>query len=44
MRPTARKGRLKRNCAEAPVLAAQDDMYTNHIHADDLGRACALAL
>ncbi|MGS5085464.1 SDR family oxidoreductase [Hydrogenophaga sp. A37] len=27
-----------------PVLLAQDDVYTNHIHADDLGRACALAL
>ena len=27
-----------------PVLEAQDDVYTNHIHADDLARACALAL
>ena len=27
-----------------PVLRAEDDVYTNHIHADDLGRACALAL
>ena len=27
-----------------PVLVAQDDVYTNHIHADDLARACALAL
>ena len=27
-----------------PVLAAADDVYTNHIHADDLARACALAL
>jgi nucleoside-diphosphate-sugar epimerase len=27
-----------------PVLRAQDDVYTNHIHADDLARACALAL
>jgi len=27
-----------------PVLNAQDDVYTNHIHADDLARACALAL
>ncbi len=27
-----------------PVLAREDDVYTNHIHADDLGRACALAL
>ena len=28
----------------APVLRAQDDVYTNHIHADDLARACVLAL
>ncbi|MGA0610011.1 NAD-dependent epimerase/dehydratase family protein [Caldimonas sp. KR1-144] len=27
-----------------PVLAADDDVYTNHIHADDLARACVLAL
>lgn len=27
-----------------PVLQAQDDVYTNHIHADDLARACVLAL
>jgi nucleoside-diphosphate-sugar epimerase len=27
-----------------PVLAADDDVYTNHIHADDLARACAAAL
>lgn len=27
-----------------PVLRAQDDVYTNHIHADDLARACVLAL
>lgn len=27
-----------------PVLQVQDDVYTNHIHADDLARACALAL
>ena len=27
-----------------PVLAAQDDVYTNHIHADDLARACLAAL
>ena len=27
-----------------PVLCAQDDVYTNHIHADDLARACILAL
>ena len=28
----------------APVLVAADDVYTNHIHADDLARACAAAL
>jgi nucleoside-diphosphate-sugar epimerase len=28
----------------APVLAPQDDVYTNHIHADDLARACIAAL
>lgn len=33
--------RLRRG---TPVLCAEDDVYTNHIHADDLGRACALAL
>lgn len=27
-----------------PVLRAEDDVYTNHIHADDLARACTLAL
>lgn len=27
-----------------PVLDAADDVYTNHIHADDLARACAAAL
>ena len=27
-----------------PVLEAADDVYTNHIHADDLARACVLAL
>ena len=28
----------------APVLVAADDVYTNHIHADDLARACIAAL
>jgi len=28
----------------APVLAAADDVHTNHIHADDLARACVAAL
>ena len=27
-----------------PVLQASDDVYTNHIHADDLARACVRAL
>ncbi len=27
-----------------PVLQTQDDVYTNHIHADDLARACIAAL
>jgi len=33
--------RLRRG---APVLVADDDVYTNHIHADDLARACVAAL
>ena len=28
----------------SPVLRAEDDVFTNHIHADDLARACVLAL
>jgi nucleoside-diphosphate-sugar epimerase len=28
----------------APVLVDTDDVYTNHIHADDLARACVAAL
>ncbi|MDO9436987.1 SDR family oxidoreductase [Hydrogenophaga sp.] len=35
------RGRLERG---TPVLRAEDDVYTNHIHADDLARACLLAL
>jgi nucleoside-diphosphate-sugar epimerase len=27
-----------------PVLCAEDDVFTNHIHADDLARACVAAL
>jgi nucleoside-diphosphate-sugar epimerase len=27
-----------------PVLAREDDVFTNHIHADDLARACCAAL
>jgi nucleoside-diphosphate-sugar epimerase len=37
---TPRARLLKRT----PVLAAADDVYTNHIHADDLARACLAAL
>ncbi len=29
---------------ETPVLADEDDVYTNHVHADDLARACVAAL
>jgi nucleoside-diphosphate-sugar epimerase len=28
----------------SPLLTPQDDVYTNHIHADDLARACVAAL
>ena len=35
------RDRLQRG---TPVLAAADDVYTNHIHADDLARACVAAL
>jgi nucleoside-diphosphate-sugar epimerase len=28
----------------SPVLTADDDVYTSHIHADDLARACVAAL
>ena len=27
-----------------PVLVQEDDVYTNHIHSDDLARACVAAL
>jgi len=27
-----------------PVLAREEDVFTNHIHANDLARACQLAL
>jgi nucleoside-diphosphate-sugar epimerase len=33
--------RLRRG---VPLLAPDDDVYTNHIHADDLARACIAAL
>ena len=35
------QGRLLRG---TPVLRDDEDVYTNHIHADDLARACVLAL
>ena len=35
------RARLQRG---TPVLQAADDVYTNHIHADDLARACLRAL
>ena len=35
------RARLERG---TPVLAAEDDVFTNHIHADDLARACCAAL
>ena len=35
------RGRLLKG---TPVLAAADDVYTNHIHADDLARACLAAM
>lgn len=34
----------RRLLAGMPVLRAQDDVFTNHIHADDLARACIAAL
>jgi nucleoside-diphosphate-sugar epimerase len=35
---------LERLRAGTPVLAAADDVYTNHIHAEDLAAACVRAL
>ncbi len=35
------EARLRRG---TPVLLPEDDVYTNHIHADDLARACVAAL
>ncbi|WP_311221386.1 MULTISPECIES: SDR family oxidoreductase [unclassified Acidovorax] len=35
------EARLRRG---TPVLVPEDDVYTNHIHADDLARACIAAL
>jgi nucleoside-diphosphate-sugar epimerase len=35
---------LARLRAATPVLATSDDVFTNHIHADDLAQACVTAL
>ena len=35
---------LERIRQGTPVLAADDDVYTNHIHADDLARAAVAAI
>lgn len=35
------RARLERG---TPVLRTEDDVYTNHIHADDLARACIAGL
>ncbi|MDI9333455.1 MAG: SDR family oxidoreductase [Cytophagales bacterium] len=35
---------LERVRQATPVLVSEDDVYTNHIHADDLARACIAAL
>ena len=35
---------LARLQKSTPVLVSDEDVYTNHIHADDLARACVLAL
>ena len=40
-RPGGARERLLRG---TPVLAPPDDVHTNHIHADDLARACIAAL
>lgn len=37
-------GPRQRLLRATPALLPQDDVYTNHIHADDLARACCLAL
>ncbi len=37
-------GARERLARGTPVLAASDDVHTNHIHADDLARACVAAL
>uniref|UniRef100_UPI000C335810 NAD-dependent epimerase/dehydratase family protein n=1 Tax=Macromonas nakdongensis TaxID=1843082 RepID=UPI000C335810 len=37
-------GARERLLKGTPVLRAEDDVYTNHVHADDLARACVRAL
>ncbi len=37
-------GARERLLRGTPVLCSPDDVYTNHIHADDLARACVRAL
>ena len=42
--PDRSGGPRERLLRGTPVLADADDVYTNHIHADDLARACVAAL
>jgi nucleoside-diphosphate-sugar epimerase len=42
--PNRPDGPLPRLQRGTPVLRPEDDVYTNHIHADDLARACVRAL
>lgn len=42
--PDRAGGPRERLLRGTPVLRAEDDVYTNHIHADDLARACVKAL
>lgn len=42
--PDREPGPRARLLRGTPVLRAQDDVFTSHIHADDLARACILAL
>ncbi|WP_180683496.1 SDR family oxidoreductase [Tepidicella baoligensis] len=42
--PDRAGGPRERLLRGTPVLRPEDDVYTNHIHADDLARACAKAL
>lgn len=42
--PDRSGGPRERLLRGTPVLRERDDVYTNHIHADDLARACARAL